>query len=407
MAGRKQIWQHPWSYIESYLIALGLLLAGFLIEFSTGAGTIEIPAWPGNGIILFICIGLLLLVHFFFRRMHFVKWLSSVPAAISAISAFAFLVMLMAVFPQESQVGRTTSPFGFDHIVQSWPYMLVMLYFLSSLGLVTLKRFFPFTRRNLGFFINHAGLWIAIVAGSLGTSDMLRLTLTLQEGQANWLATDASGLEHELPFAIKLLDFSLEEYEAKIGILDNPKAELFMDENNHPFYASKGNTGNLLGRDVKVLDYLPTAGKVSDRYEPFLGFGAPPAAWVEIINQKNQESKIAWLSCGNFMHQPDYVKLDSNFSLIMIPPEPKRYRSEVFILSEEKGDTISIEVNKPYQVAGWKIYQLSYNERMGRYSETSVFELVRDPWLPLVYIGIFMMMAGAFYLLFTGKRREL
>jgi hypothetical protein len=32
---------------------------------------------------------------------------------------------------------------------------------------------------------------------------------------------------------------------------------------------------------------------------------------------------------------------------------------------------------------------------MGKWSEVSVFELVRDPWLPAVYTGIFLMLAGA------------
>jgi hypothetical protein len=41
------------------------------------------------------------------------------------------------------------------------------------------------------------------------------------------------------------------------------------------------------------------------------------------------------------------------------------------------------------------IYQYGYDESMGKYSRQSVFELVRDPWLPLVYTGIFMLLAGA------------
>ena len=54
-----------------------------------------------------------------------------------------------------------------------------------------------------------------------------------------------------------------------------------------------------------------------------------------------------------------------------------------------------VEVNKPLSFTGWKIYQLSYDESKGKWSTYSVFELVRDPWLPLVYIGIWMMIAGA------------
>lgn len=49
------------------------------------------------------------------------------------------------------------------------------------------------------------------------------------------------------------------------------------------------------------------------------------------------------------------------------------------------------------KVDGWKIYQYSYDTRMGKDNEISIFQLVKDPWLPLVYAGIFMMLAGAFF----------
>jgi hypothetical protein len=49
---------------------------------------------------------------------------------------------------------------------------------------------------------------------------------------------------------------------------------------------------------------------------------------------------------------------------------------------------------------------LSYNTEMGRWSNLSVLELVRDPWLPVVYLGIFLMMGGAAFLFITGKPKN-
>lgn len=53
-----------------------------------------------------------------------------------------------------------------------------------------------------------------------------------------------------------------------------------------------------------------------------------------------------------------------------------------------------------------KIYQLSYDTSMGRWSETSVLELVRDPWLPFVYVGLGMMMLGAVFMFLSLQRRK-
>ena len=78
---------------------------------------------------------------------------------------------------------------------------------------------------------------------------------------------------------------------------------------------------------------------------------------------------------------------------------PKRFASEIQISTKSGKDIqATIDVNKPVEVEGWKIYQYSYDTQMGAMSNTSVLELVRDPWLPAVYTGIFMMLLGALLL---------
>ena len=78
--------------------------------------------------------------------------------------------------------------------------------------------------------------------------------------------------------------------------------------------------------------------------------------------------------------------------------KPKRYASDLLIRTTT-GNRIrtTIDVNKPATVDGWKIYQYGYDTQMG--SKTSILELISDPWLPLVYTGIYMMLAGALLLM--------
>jgi hypothetical protein len=87
---------------------------------------------------------------------------------------------------------------------------------------------------------------------------------------------------------------------------------------------------------------------------------------------------------------------------------PKRFASELQIQTAS-GDTIeaTVDVNKPVEVEGWKIYQYGYDTPMGAMSQTSILELVSDPWLPFVYTGIYMMLAGAVCMfVFGGKGRR-
>ena len=74
----------------------------------------------------------------------------------------------------------------------------------------------------------------------------------------------------------------------------------------------------------------------------------------------------------------------------------KRFASEIQILTKTgKNIETTIDVNKPYEVDGWKIYQYGYDTQMGAQSQITILELVSDPWLPCVYVGFYMMLAGA------------
>ena len=52
------------------------------------------------------------------------------------------------------------------------------------------------------------------------------------------------------------------------------------------------------------------------------------------------------------------------------------------------------------------MYQLSDDYPKGRWSDISVVELVRDPWLPAVYTGIIMMVLGAICLFVNAQKRK-
>jgi cytochrome c biogenesis protein ResB len=75
--------------------------------------------------------------------------------------------------------------------------------------------------------------------------------------------------------------------------------------------------------------------------------------------------------------------------------KPKRYASEIQILTKSgKNIETTIDVNKPYEVDGWKIYQYGYDTQMGAQSQITILELVSDQWLPWVCAGFYMMLAG-------------
>ncbi len=384
-------------YKNALAAALGVFTAGLALQLATGNRAIHEPAWPANIILLSLFAAALLAAHLLSPRLAFVRWFRSVPVSISAIA----FVLLQAVFMGTI---RQTPGAGLLHdILHSWPFALTMVYFLTNLGLATLNRLFPFRLENLGFLLNHLGLWIALTAGMLGSGDFTRLTMNLTEGAAEWRALDRSHGGHthvlEMPFALELQKFEMDVFPAKIALLDTKTNKLAA-----PMEIPVPGTEITLGDwNIIIGQNLPESSFFGDAYHAMPGeIGTVPAARVTATNTQTQAMHSGWVSCGNFANAPATLELGNGIILVMPEPEPKRFASriEVFTDAQERFNA-TIEVNRPLSLRGWKIYQVSYDERRGRWSRTSVVELIRDPWLPGVYTGIYMMIAGA---LFTMAR---
>lgn len=135
--------------------------------------------------------------------------------------------------------------------------------------------------------------------------------------------------------------------------------------------------------------------------------GAPDTQRLHMTTREGETTSQATDEAGN-IHKLDLSIELHDFIMEEYPLQPgakmrmpKRFASEVTVHTKN-GEVIPavIEVNKPLQADGWKIYQYDYDEEKGTESEISVFELVREPWQPFVRAGILMMLAGALCLFF-------
>jgi hypothetical protein len=402
---KKKLFHPPWKYGEGFFVALVLLVTGFAIEVVTPQPGISIPVFPFNMFAGMAFITTIAFLHIFYRSDQFVRWLSAMPAATSAILLITLLTILMGVFNQtDPDADGITAAIGLTHVKNSWPFLLSQLYVLTSLGLVTLRRSVPFRKKNIGFILNHAGLWIVIAAASLGTGDLRRLRMELYQGDPVWYAYDKNSHVHHLPFALELINFDIEEYPPQLAIVDSHTGQL-SDPGQMPLpHIETGKTTSLLGWRITIDEYLPMAMEENGQYVFSMQTGAPPFAKVRAINESTGESQEGWISCGSFMFNPVFLLLEGRNLLVMTLPEPKKYQSHIIARTMDGSPReLYIEVNKPPTLAGWKLYQMSYNQAMGKWSEVSVLEIVKDPWLPLVYLGFIMLFAGAVFIFWIGK----
>ncbi len=394
-----------WGYTESFVVAFEIMILGFVIEIFLKGSGLRSPHMPYNLYMILALIFILVFLHFKYRNRPFIRWFSSIPCSVSAISVYALLVMLLGFIPQQEGQSRWLQLTGLSHLKNSWPFYLIQFYFLISLGLVVLRRAFPFKMKNLGFLLNHLGLWITLVAAGLGSGDQKSITIDLHEdgGFAN-AGIQADNQKIDLPFSMKLIDFNIEFYNSKIAVADQSKGEMLEQHGETLPLIYKGFEAKLIDWNIKVKEFLPNAIRTDSGYIIADKPGSMSAAFVETRNLKTGDTVSGWITSGSMMFEPRFLNLKRSKLLILTEPEPRKFESLVLTKDENNTeDTIKLEVNKPYRLNGWKLYQLGYDTEMGKYSKRSVIEAVRDPWLPVVYFGIFMLLGGAVYLFWLGR----
>ena len=388
------MWTKPWGYREGLAVGLGLLAVGAMLQLSIGSISWSLFAFPVN--ILFLAFYVLILIALFAlrRRVYFVRWLMSWQCALPAIFFAAIATIVYGITSDRSTLS-------------AWPFVLLYMWLTTILGLLSLKRW-----RSPAFLLNHLGLFIAISSATLGTADIQKLKMTVRQGEPEWraVAEDGSGAAVELDVAIKLNHFSIEEYSPKLMVISNETGKTLPIGRPEVMVVDDSvMTGRLLGHVIKVERMLPYCaqfiGADTVNYVPWSYNGATTAALVSVDGRKPE-----WVCNGSYMFPYRPVRIDKDMSLVMPECEPKRFTSNVDVYTKSGLclKNVNVEVNKPLEADGWKIYQLSYDDSKGRWIDISVFELVRDPWLPFVYLGIFMLLGGALWMFVTagGKKND-
>ena len=172
------MWSKPWSYKEGLTIGTGLLIIGILLQMTVGAINWDLFACPVNVIVLVVYIIALIVMHLLRKRVYLFSWLSHYSAAVSALLWVVGMTVVMGLIrqaPSGHAPNASTDLLGFSQMIASWPFVLLYFWMVTALGLTILRASFPFKWRRLSFLLNHIGLFVALIAATLGNADMQRL----------------------------------------------------------------------------------------------------------------------------------------------------------------------------------------------------------------------------------------
>lgn len=285
------MWSKPWKFAEGFLIGGGLFAVGLALQLTMGPVDWSLFAAPVNGIMLVLLLGFLVLMFLLRKKVYAFDWMMHGHAAVTAIAWALGITLVMGLIPQTGVGGVP----WLSQMLSFWPFVMIWTWMIVISGLATINHLLRFKVKEIPFLLNHLGVFVAIVAATLGSADVQKLQMTVAYEAPEWRALSDDGLVVEPGVAIELHQFTVDYYE-----------------------------------DMS----------------------------------------------------------------------PKRFASDISVYTEDgKNIRGTVEVNKPLKVNGWKIYQFGYDGSLGSKSPYSVFMLVKDPWLPAVYTGIFLMLAGALCLL--------
>ena len=248
------MWKNTWGVKEGIMTCGGLIAIGLILHLFTGAVDWSSFAWPLNICILTVYVVVLIMLYILRKKLYFVRWTMSYNAAVPSLIAVVFLTFLMGMIKQMPSSVSSDGFSIFNSMLSFWPFILVYIWLTSIVGLVSIKHFFSFRLDRIPFLLNHLGLFIALVSATLGSADMKRLTMNTRIGQTEWRATDINGNLHELPLAIELKDFSIDEYPPKLMLIDNSTGKaLPYNKPEHLLLEDGVNSGKLSEWKFKIL----------------------------------------------------------------------------------------------------------------------------------------------------------
>lgn len=392
------------SYLQSFLIVAGLIIIGFVLQLFIGGVNITAFRFPVNLIILLMIILFILVGYLKHKSKPLIIWLSSTKAAISAIVGFSFISILMGFITQEETTNKLVENLGLNNIAFSWAYIFSLLFLVVTLGFATVKRIFPFKKQNVWFLLNHLGLWITIVAANFGFPDQTHLRMNISTAQYNNYAYGESGEMVGLPFEIMQTSFKLENYNPKLAIMDIETSMNSIKKGTNTVEVTDNASKILKNWSIKIIKYHQFARKIGSKVASIDSIGSAPAAFVRAENIITKQIKQGWISSGNVLFEKTDLSLDASHTLVMMFPQQKEMSLGIYIKANEIQTVRTIAINSPQKFDGWNMYIFSFNQQKGKWSNASVIELIKDRWQPLVYVGLFLMIIGSFFVFWRGKK---
>ncbi len=406
---KRSLWTPPFGPAESCAFTVLLMLTGFALQLATGPFSFYLLSFPANLIVLFVLLAAGLPAGF--RSQSAVcAWISGPAFAAGLLAGLLVLTIAMGSILQTPDPDKSAAlmlRLGLNGVTTSWPCVLLFVCLLLVLPAACARRVRLQGWSALRFCLWHAGVFLSLAGAALGQADRQSYVMHVYEGKTESRVYAPDGTSLELPVAITLHDFDMEEHAPRLVLVDKKEGTpLPASRPEFVQIAPHAPTGRLGAWRIAVDTFLPRAVWAGNgEFKPMEKPGASPAVLVTAVHEQTGETRRGWISSGNMGQFQHALELTDSIAMAVTPATPAQFTSDVTVAVKGAAPVrTAIRVNEPLRIGSWMIYQYGYDFQLGRYSDFSSFEIVSDPWLPMVYAG-FALLALACLAQICRRRR--
>lgn len=240
-----------------------LLILSVFIQCICGNFPFDFFVFPLDVIVALLWIALIWFGYKEMRQSAIVRALLSVSATRWSLGWFLSGCLIIGVFPQLSaQEAESKQGFwamlGCYNFMSSWIFVTGLWVLLTHLGLITVRRCLLPGKKQWRFILNHAGLWLALFAGFIGSASEQTLRIPVFREAPNNEAFTAQGKTFFLDKPLQLTDFTVERYAN--GMPRHFAAEITIGgkpvqlEVNHPYSERWGEDYYLTSYDMQSAE---------------------------------------------------------------------------------------------------------------------------------------------------------
>lgn len=211
------------------LIWICYAAATVIVQAAAGDFPAGFFAFPVNAAVMLLWLALLWVLFREKRDSAFMKLMLSMQTTLSLIGLFIAACLVQG--------------FSAASLTDSWWFIAILVALLSHIFLVLLRGMSHPRPRKLRFFLNHAGLFLALAAGLFGSPDTRDWRTIADTRAESREAYDKAGHLTALDHGFQLMDWDVESYEN--GAPKSYRATVRIDgkkdavlEVNHPYRLS-------------------------------------------------------------------------------------------------------------------------------------------------------------------------